>query len=234
MGLIIGGKSYDVEDQVIQSFQDDKAFGLKPNDGKKRPKTWIRGIVVHTTKGIPGGRNKTPQKIKPGIGPNSERDEKVAKMWSTDDRNAGAHLVVDSDGSWVCTCDLQTFAAYHAGNVNSVTVGIEIYQESDAGIYEVQLKNTIVMVNFLTRHFGIQRQFHKPYKRHAITRGLQKGPRHGRRLRPSRLLEQPRPRRPRRCYLRVARGLRLRGVRLRRERRQRHLEAETESARTVG
>jgi hypothetical protein len=175
MGLIIDGQSYDLPDQTIQSFKDDPQFGLKPNDGKKRPKTWIRGIVIHTTKGIPGGKNKTPQKIKPGIGPDSKRDEKVARMWSLDERNAGAHLIVDSDGSWVCTADLATFAAYHAGNVNSVTIGIEIYQQSDAGIYEIQLKNVCVMCDFLTRHFGIQRQFHRPYKRHAIKRGLQRG-----------------------------------------------------------
>ena len=175
MGIIIDDKSYDLMNQTIQSYKDDPSLGLRPNDGRPRPKTWVRGIVLHTTMGIPGGRNRTPQKIIPGIGPDAKRDEKVARMWSLDDRNAGAQLVIDSDGSWVCTSDLARFAAYHAGNVNSVTIGIEIYQQTDAAIYEIQLKNVCVMCDFLTRHFGIQRQFHKPYKRHAIKRGLQKG-----------------------------------------------------------
>jgi len=175
MGLIINDQSYNIPGIIIQSFKDEPAFRLKPNDGRKRPKTWVRGIVGHTTRGIPGGKNRTPQRIIPGIGPNNERDEKVAQMWSLDDRNAGAHLVIDSDGSIVCTEDIALFAAYHAGNVNNVTIGIEIYQQGDAGIYEVQLKNFCVICDFLTRHFGIQRQFNRPYKGHAINRGLQHG-----------------------------------------------------------
>jgi len=175
MGVIIEDKFYGVEDLVIQNFKDYPEFALKPKDGRKRPKTWVRGIVLHTTKGIPGGRNKTPQDIRPGLGPDTKRDEKVAKMWSLDDRKAGAHLIVDFDASWVNTCDLQTFAAFHAGNVNNVTIGIEIYQGSKAQLYEGQIKSVAVMVDFLTRHFGIQRQVHWPYHRHAIKRGLQRG-----------------------------------------------------------
>lgn len=174
-GLIIKGKPYDVPNQVIQNFKDEPAFALKRNDGKKRPNTWIRGIVLHTTKGLPALRKHPDQHILPGVGPDLNRDEFVAKMWSMDSRNAGAHLVVDADGTWVCTADLANFAAYHAGNVNSVTIGIEIYQRSDAGIYEVQLENVCTMVDFLTRHFAIQRQFHRPYKRRALVRGLRRG-----------------------------------------------------------
>jgi hypothetical protein len=175
MGVIISGQEFEVPGCEVQNFKDEPKFGLKPRDGKRRPNTWVRGIVLHTTKGIPGGKDKRPQKIKGGIGPNHERDEKVAIMWSLDDRNAGAHLVVDSDASWVNTCDLQDFAAYHAGNVNTVTIGIEIYQEGDAGLYEGQLKSVLFMLDFLTRHFHIQRQFHYPYKRRAIKRGLNRG-----------------------------------------------------------
>ena len=175
MGVIIRGTEIKIPGLSIQNFKDEPKFKLKPNDGRKRPNTWVRGIVLHTTKGLPGGKSKTPQKIKPGNGPNHGRDEKVARMWSLDDRNAGAHLIVDSDSSWVNTCDLQEFAAYHAGNVNTVTVGIEIYQESDAGLYEEQLASVVKMVDFLTRTFSIQRQVHWPYHRHAIKRGLHRG-----------------------------------------------------------
>jgi hypothetical protein len=175
MGVIIRGKDIEVPNCVVKNFKNEPKFGLKPNDGRKRPNTWVRGIVLHTTKGIPGGKVKTPQKIKPGFGPNYERDEKVAQMWSLDTRNAGAHLVIDSDASWVNTCDLQEFAAYHAGNVNTVTIGIEIYQESDGGLYKEQLLSVVTMVDFLTRTFSIQRQVHWPYHKHAIKRGLQRG-----------------------------------------------------------
>lgn len=175
MGVIIRGAEIEVPGLLVQNFKDEPKFGLKPNDGRKRPNTWVRGIVLHTTKGIPGGKDKRPQKIKTGNGPNHERDEKVAMMWSLDARNAGAHLVVDSDSSWVNTCDLQDFAAYHAGNVNNVTIGIEIYQEGDAGLYEEQLASVVSMCDFLTRTFSIQRQVHWPYHKHAIKRGLRRG-----------------------------------------------------------
>jgi hypothetical protein len=169
MGVIIQGKDIEIPNLAIQNYQQEPKFKLKPIDGRKRPHTWVRGIVLHTTKGL------TPQTIKPGLGPNYKRDEKVAQMWSLDSRRAGAHLIVDSDASWVCTCDLQEFAAYHAGNVNSVTIGIEIYQESKGSLYQKQLESVITMVDFLTRHFSIQRQIHWPYHGHAIKRGLQRG-----------------------------------------------------------
>jgi len=175
MGVIIKGTDIEVPGLVIQNFKDDPKLGLKRNDGRKRPNTWIRGIVLHTTKGIPGGRDKRPQDVRPGLGPDTKRDEKVAKMWSLDSRNAGAHLIVDFDASWVCTCDLQEFAAYHAGNVNDVTIGIEIYQGGKAQLYEEQLASVVTMVDFLTKTFSIQRQVHWPYKRRAIDRGLHRG-----------------------------------------------------------
>lgn len=174
-GLIIKGKPYELPGQIIQNFKDEPKFALKRNDGRKRPNTWIRGIVLHTTKGLPATKKHPSQKILPGTGPDYKRDERVAQMWSLDSRNAGAQLIIDADGSWVCTSDLATFAAYHAGNVNSVTIGIEIYQGSDGSIYEKQLENVCTMCDFLTRHFSIQRQFHRPYKRRAIKRGLRRG-----------------------------------------------------------
>jgi len=175
MGLIIRGQELEVPGITIQNFLDEPKFKLKPTDGKPRPNTWVRGVVIHTTRGIPGGKDRRPQVIKPGLGPNHERDEKVALMWSLDDRRAGAHLIVDSDASWVQTADLQDFAAYHAGNVNTVTIGIEIYQQGDAVLYEGQLESVVKMVDFLTKTFSIQRQFHWPYKKHAIKRGLRRG-----------------------------------------------------------
>lgn len=175
MGLIIRGSDIKSPGFTIQNFLDEPKFKLKPTDGRKRPNTWIRGIVIHTSRGIPGGRIRTPQIIKSGLGPNHERDEKMALMWSLDKRKAGAQLIVDSDASWVQTADLQEFAAFHAGNVNTVTIGIEMYQQGDAVLYEGQLESVVEMLDFLTKTFSIQRQLHWPYKRHALKRGLRQG-----------------------------------------------------------
>jgi hypothetical protein len=174
-GVFIRKSSIEVPGLVVLNPTDDINYALADEDYRTRPNTWVRGIVLHTTKGIPGGRDRRKQDIRPGLGPNTRRDERLAKMWALDDRRAGAHLVADHDASWVNTCDLQEHAAFHAGNVNNVTIGIEIYQGSDAEMYEEQLISVVTMVDFLTRTFSIQRQIHWPYKRHAIKRGLRRG-----------------------------------------------------------
>jgi hypothetical protein len=174
-GVLIRQHEIEVPGLTVLNPFDEIIYALADEDYRDRPNTWVRGIVLHTTKGIPGGRDRRKQNIRQGIGPNTRRDERLAKMWSLDDRKAGAHLIADHDASWVCTCDLQEHSAFHAGNVNNVTIGIEIYQGNDAELYETQLLSVVHMVDFLTRTFSIQRQIHWPYKRHAIKRGLRRG-----------------------------------------------------------
>lgn len=176
MGVVINDAVIEVPGiDTVLSWHDDKRLRLKQGDFRKRPDTWVRGIVLHTTKGIPGGSDKRPQDIRPGNGPNAQRDLKIAQMWSMDSRKAGAHLVCDHDSSWSCLADLQTEAALHAGNVNNVTIGIEIYQGSKAEMYVEQLESVVRMVDFLTRTFSIQRQIPWPYKGRPLQRGLQRG-----------------------------------------------------------
>ena len=176
MGVVINDAVIEVPGiETVLSWHDDKRLRLKKGDYRARPDTWVRGIVLHTTKGMPGGSRKEPQDIRPGNGPNAQRDIKIAQMWSMDDRKAGAHLVCDHDSSWSCLADLQNEAALHAGNVNNVTIGIEIYQGSKAEMYEEQLASVVKMVDFLTKTFSIQRQLHWPYKRKALDRGLNRG-----------------------------------------------------------
>lgn len=170
MGIVVSGKNLEIPGLAIQNYKDVPEFKLKSTDGRPRPTTWVRGIILHTTRGIPGGKIRTPQTIHPGTGPDHRRDEKVALMWSLDDRKAGAHLICDSDGSWVCTCDLARVAAYHAGSANEVTIGIEMYQEPDGSLYSEQLQSVVVMVDFLTKTFGIQRQVHLPYRGKPVQR----------------------------------------------------------------
>jgi hypothetical protein len=175
MALIIAGAQVEVPDLEVRSWKDDPKLKLKQGDYRKRPDTWVRGIILHTTKGIPGGRDKRPQDIRPGVGPDTGRDERLPQMWAMDNRKAGAHLIVDHDASVVCAADLQWHAAFHAGNVNNVTIGIEIYQGSKAEMYEGQLEATVRLVDFLTKTFSIQRQMHWPYGRQALKRGLKRG-----------------------------------------------------------
>jgi len=174
-GLVIDGAQIEVPDLDIRNWNDDKRFKLSSGDYRMRPNTWVRGIILHTTKGIPGGRDRRPQRIRRGLGPDTGRDERMARMWSMDDRKAGAHIVVDHDASMTCLADVHRHMPFHAGNVNAVTIGIEIYQGSDADLYEGQLEAVVKLVDFLTKTFSIQRQLHYPYENRALKRGLRRG-----------------------------------------------------------
>jgi hypothetical protein len=154
---------------VVVNWHDDPKLRLRigqpngANDGRARKTKWVRQIILHTTKGIPGGKDNRPQKILPGRGPSGRAAESVAQFWSTSELASGAHLVCDFDGSWICLADLATEVAYHATTVNETSIGIEIYQGSDAELYEEQLASVVAMVDFLTGQFGIQRQIPAMY-----------------------------------------------------------------------
>lgn len=83
---------------------------------------------------------------------------------------------MDYDGSIICTADLMREASYHATTVNGVTIGIEIVQGATttpaqdgsapkgyAYFYDKQLDAVVVLLDYLTRRFRIQRQIQSPY-----------------------------------------------------------------------
>lgn len=170
-GLIIGGKEVEVPGLKVRNYKDDPKLALRVNqpgggnDGESPRKHPVSLIVLHTTKGIPGGSNKTPQRLQSGLGPDTQAEDRTARYWSTDPLASGAHVVIDSDGSVACLADLKTVCAYHAGNrdVNHRSIGIEIFQESDADLYAGQLEIVVRVVDVITAEFGIQRQIPHKY-----------------------------------------------------------------------
>lgn len=169
-GLVIGGREVDVPGLVVRNWNDDPRLKLRvgqpggSNDGRRRRADWIRLIVVHTTKGIPGGRDKRAQVIRLGTGPDRGKDLNTARFWSSSPEPSGAHLVVDADGSIACLADLRDVCAYHATVVNDVSIGIEIFQGDDAELYEGQLEATATLCDFITTAFSIQRQIPDRYR----------------------------------------------------------------------
>lgn len=159
----------------VRNFKDEPKLALRVgrpdggNDGKRRTLK-VSMVIIHTTKGIPGGSDKRPQILHPGMGPDTKAEDRTVNYWSTDPKPSGAHLVVDHDGSMACLADLATVTAYHAGNslINDCSIGIEMFQGSDAGLYEGQLKATVALVNVLTAQFGIQRQIPDMYRRRPV------------------------------------------------------------------
>lgn len=160
MSLLIGGVHVEVPGLMTRTWEEAGVPRLElGEDARRRKSDWVRLVVLHTTKGIPGGRDHRPQKILLGMGAPSIAAERVAHFWSSDPTPSGAHVVVDRDGDVLCLADLARDCAFHAGPVNDVSIGIEIYQGKDAEIYEGQLEATVVLCDFLARTFGIQRQW---------------------------------------------------------------------------
>jgi hypothetical protein len=52
MALVIAGAQVEIPDLEVRSWKDDPKLKLKQGDYRKRPDTWVRGIILHTTKGI--------------------------------------------------------------------------------------------------------------------------------------------------------------------------------------
>lgn len=173
MGVVIGSVTEEVPGLAIRSFLDPDGLRLEEEDREPRSAdAWIHAIVLHTTKGIPGGSDQRKQRILDGSGPHGNHIAMVAQAWAEDHICASAHFLVDQDGTIACVADLLSETTYHAGQraVNHHSIGIEMYQGEEAELYAIQLERTVRLVDFLTRRFGIQRQFHAPYRNQAVQR----------------------------------------------------------------
>lgn len=164
-GLIAKRKALIVPGLPIQNFKDNWLLTLLlPEDGTTRTTEWIRAFVGHTTKGI------WPQPLKEGYGPLVSDAEKVNRFWTNNREAGGAQFVMDRDGDGASLCDCATVSAYHAGKVNNVTQGLEIFQEQvyvgelkTGPLYKGQLEATVKLVDAVTWFFKIQRQIQKTY-----------------------------------------------------------------------
>lgn len=164
-GLVIRGSRVPVPGRTVTNFLDDPRYSLKlPEDGKAARRHPVQLVVLHTTKGIPGGKDRRPQDVRPGLGPNVDAELRCARFWSSSDLQSGAHLVVDFDGTIGCLADCADVVAYHAKAMNARSVGIEIYQGSAAELYAGQLEAVCDLVDVLTMTFGIQRQIPDKYR----------------------------------------------------------------------
>ncbi|HEX2691476.1 MAG TPA: peptidoglycan recognition family protein [Kofleriaceae bacterium] len=168
-GLLINGNEHPVQDLVIINPNDAAWCRLEPKDFKTRPTSWVRQIILHTTKG------DWPQRVVPGGGPGG-RAKLVADMWRDEAKPSAAHIVIDNDGTVACLCDLARVEAYHATVSNPWSIGIEMYQEADKGVHEAVYAAAVKLVPALCRLFGIQFQIPKsPYKNEPLRRMMDGG-----------------------------------------------------------
>lgn len=167
-GLLIDGVRYDVPGVNVIGPGDEPWAVLDGHDGKPRTE-WVRQITIHTTKGI------HPQPLRAGKGAGG-RAKAVAAFWRGDANHSAAHLVVDNDGSILCLADLAKTQTYHATTVNPWSVGIEMYQEANGGIYEAVLDSTVALVMRLCDLMGIPFQGEaRPYTSNGILQRLLHG-----------------------------------------------------------
>lgn len=167
-GALIGGLIYQMPGLDVIGPHDAKWAHLSPGDYRKR-----RGrphqVILHTTKG------DWPQVITPGVGP-AGRAQRTADFWSSDPTYSGAHIVVGSDGVIGWLADALLDEAYHATVSNSLSVGIEIYQEPGGVIYEAALRSTIAVCDLLSDILGIPKQYPgRKYPGSPLTRMLDGG-----------------------------------------------------------
>ena len=184
MSLLINGHLIETPGHVFKTWLDDPSVRLKMGqDGRGTRNTkWIRSLFFHTTTG------KSPQVIKPGKGPKGKYAENVAHYWTGNSRSAGAHLILNPDGTWVQTADLALETAYHATSVNDTSIGIEIVSLDGTGpdrkfasiLYSDQLDEAVWLADFLTAFFddarnsplvvAIPRQIQWPYDVNPVAR----------------------------------------------------------------
>jgi hypothetical protein len=166
-GLLIDGRLIPVDGLTVWPPASRGGPGwcsLSPGDYRVRQTSWIRQIIVHTTKG------QWPQSVRPGSAAPGHAAT-VADFWTSDPVHSAAQLVVDTDGEIACLCDLMTTEAFHAEGSNEWSIGIEMFQFSDGSVCEATLAATAKLVQFLCRRFGIPEQFNRgPYRNAPLSR----------------------------------------------------------------
>lgn len=156
--LILANRRVPVDGVALQSWHDNPGLRLGAPEMRPRRTPWVRSVIVHTTQGT------DPVVLRAGVGPDNGAELRTVRMWAADSRCAGAHIIIDSDGSAACIADLVTEATYHATSVNEVSIGIEIKQTIYREVWQVQLDVLVAIVDVVTRELGIQRQVHAPYR----------------------------------------------------------------------
>lgn len=169
MSLLIHGSLVDVPGLTITppASHGGPAYA-KLGDDDCRPRTtpWIRQLILHTTGG------KWPQPLLPGAGLGGHACD-IAEMWSgAGSVHSGAQLIVDTDGTVVCLCDLATTVAYHAEGSNPWSIGIEMCTLPNGSIYQATLTATAKLTDFLCYPtFPIPRQMPRgPYRNEPLRR----------------------------------------------------------------
>jgi hypothetical protein len=161
--MIVIGRSIDIPGVRTVSWHEPGGLALPPGCGRPRGQSWVRLFVLHATVG------DAPQTVRSGAGP-SGMAARTVEAWASEGRHAGAHLIVDGDGTVYCLADLAATATYHATSVNEISIGIEVCQSHSLEIWQAELDALILALDRLTLELGVPRQYQWPYRGHPVPR----------------------------------------------------------------
>lgn len=151
MSIILNSQKLEIPGIKTLSWLDGNPKIKYVTDKDKREKI-IRAIVIHTHEG------KLNRAYKPGLGPNTTMDERLAMYQTSTDRYVSWDYTIDLNGDVTCQNDPFIDYTWHGNNTNKYTLGIELIQEADGSLYSEQLDKAVLFLDFLTNKLGIQRQ----------------------------------------------------------------------------
>lgn len=166
MSLVVDGVPYEIPGIPCVSWLEDSSIRLNcPQDGCKRRAKFPNWAVWHMTRG------KKRKKYLPGLGPPGLLAERNAWYWRRAKHSAGAHLILDQDGTLVQTADLLLEVAYAAPGRNGDGIQIEIAEDGtgDEGIvYDGQLDVAADLALYLSATLGIPAAAQSVYRGRAV------------------------------------------------------------------
>lgn len=169
MAVIVSGNALEIPGLRSLSFVEDESLRLViPGDGRRRTRNPDL-VVWHTTQGYPDRKHPAPQYVREI--PAEERDctgRATILYWRRSPRVAGAHLVLDTDGTVLCTCDLETETAYHTPGQNGRSIGVEVVQAEDAALFRAQLDAVPILAEWLSATLRIDRRVRFPYRKVSV------------------------------------------------------------------
>lgn len=169
MGLFVEGAEVEVPGGEVVNYRDDASIALTSRSCGPRRKR-VAHVVLHTTGGYPDHNHPTPQTIRSETAsPEHCHARRVIRGWAEGERVAGAHIVVDADGTVFQCADLATTATWHCVGLNQVSVGVEVVQQRDSSLFAVQLGVVVKLCEVLRERFGLPRTVALPYRGQRIT-----------------------------------------------------------------
>lgn len=156
-GVVVNEALEQIPGLRCSSYLAHPEVGLSREDYRPRRSTEsVQLIVVHNTVG------DWPIEIRPGRADDGDLAERNAIYWRRSKRESSTQLIVDQDGTVICTADLLRVAAYGAGHPRGNGCGINVEMAAlptkgkrGSVLYQGQIEDTATLCNWLAERFCV-------------------------------------------------------------------------------